>query len=173
MDEMDRAAERWETDREKFIQETLDRAEKLKATGFEKDKIVAAGAIQMTEAVQKAKAEQAVERVQFEESLRTMPKVIVVSPGELVMVSEGGRQVAKLMNETVKIKDHKWVLPVGKAVEVPLVVKQVLDDRRRLQAETEARQDLLSKHPESGVLDRKWKEINSKFNSTTDTLPTA
>jgi hypothetical protein len=38
MDEMDKAASRWEQDREGFIQEVLDRAEKLRATGDAKDR---------------------------------------------------------------------------------------------------------------------------------------
>jgi hypothetical protein len=173
MNEMDKAAERWNNDRESFVQEVLDRAESLKATGSEKDRILANGGNQFTEAITRARAEQVSDNMKFEQSLRDMPKVTIVSPGELVMVSEGGRQVAKIMNETVKIKTHKWTLPAGKAVEVPLAVAKVLDERRRLQAETEARQNLLAQHPESSVLDRKWKEINSKFNSTTDTLPTA
>ncbi len=173
MNEMDEAADKWNNDRENFVQEVLDKAEKLRAADTAKDRIIAQGSAQFTEAIAKAKAEQAVEHVKFEQALAKMPKVNVISAGELVMVVENGRQVAKLMNETVKIKHHKWVLPVGKNIEVPLIVAQVLDERRRLQAETEAREHLLASNSEGSVLDKKWKEINTKFNSSTDNLPLA
>jgi hypothetical protein len=173
MNEMDKAAQRWNDDRENFVQEVLDKAESLRATGSAKDKILAQGANEVQAAIAQARAEQATENIRFEQSLATMPKVMVVSAGELVMVVENGRQVAKIMNETVKIKNHKWVLPVGKATEVPLIVAQVLEHRRQTQEETHAREALLASNVESSVLDRKWKEINSKFNSTTDTVPIA
>lgn len=172
MDEMDQAARRWEEDREKFVQEVLDKAEKLRAVGNEKDKIIAQGANEFQAAIAKARAEQAVDHIKFEQVLAAQPKVSIVSPGELVMVMENGRQVAKIMNETVKIKHKKWVIPIGKVVEVPLVVAQVLEQRRRTQAETEAREKLLSANLESSKLDEKWKQLNSTFNSTTDTIPT-
>src|SRR5512139_2233616 len=57
MDEMDKAAERWQNDRENFVQEVLDKAESLKATGFEKDKIIAKGANAFSEAIAQAQAE--------------------------------------------------------------------------------------------------------------------
>jgi hypothetical protein len=97
---------------------------------------------------------------------------MIVSPGELVMVVENGRQVAKIMDETVKIKHKKWTLPAGRAVEVPLPVAQVLEQRRKTQQETAIREQALSSNMESSKLDAKWKEINSKFNSPTDTVPT-
>lgn len=171
MDKMDEAAVRWETDRESFITEVMDKAEKLVATGLEKDRIIAKGSNQMVEAVNNARAEQVTEHLKFEQELAKMPRVTVVSAGELTMVMEGGRQVARIMNETVKIKNHKWVLPAGKAIEVPLVVAQVLEERRRLQAETALREKLLSSNVESSIFNQKWQEINAKFNSTTDTVP--
>ncbi len=173
MDEMDKASERWETDREKFINEIMDRAEKLKASGFEKDKILAKGSQEFSDAVRAAKVAQATEKIRFDQELAAMPKVQVSSPGVLVMVSENGQTVPRLMNEEVKIKHRKWVLPIARIVEVPLAVAQVLEQRRRVQAETSAREGLLSSNLEGKILDQKWKEVNSKFNSTTDALPVA
>lgn len=173
MDEMDKAAQAWETDRERFIQEQLDKAESLKATGYDKDKILAKGGQMFTDAVAKARAEHSVELVKFEQQLAAMPKVTIVSGGEIAMVMENGQPAVKLMNEVVKIKNHRWVLPVGQPTEVPLVVKQVLDERRRLQEETRAREKLMSANLESSSFAEKWGEINKKYNSTTDTLPSA
>lgn len=173
MDEMDKTAQRWETDRENFVQEVLDRAEKLRASDMEKDKIIARGSQQFSDAIAKARAEQTVEQQKFAYDLEHMPKVTVVSAGELVMVVENGRSVPKMMNEVVKIKNRRWVLPIGKAVEVPMVVAQVLDERRRLQEETAARERVLSANVEDKTLDKSWKQINEKYNSTTDVFPTA
>lgn len=171
MDQMDKAANKWDQDRENFIQEVLDRSEKLIATGIERDKIIAKGSAEYTHAIENAKAEQITDQLKFEQALASAPKVMVVSPGELVMVVEGGRQVAKIMNETVKIKHKKWVLPAGRAVEVPLPVAQVLEQRRRTQQETAAREQALAANLETSKLDAKWREINSTYNSTTDALP--
>lgn len=173
MDEMDKTADRWNTDREAFVQEVLDRADTLKANGLEKDRIVAKGGIEFQHAVEAARAEQVSQNAAFEMDLARMPKVTVVSPGELVMLTEGGRSVARIMNETVKIKHKKWVLPVGKAVEVPKVVADVLNERRKLQEETAARERVLSANVDNATLEKEWRAINNRYNSTTDTLPTA
>lgn len=165
MDEMDKAAEAWEKDKQKFIEDVLS---KSPPTG---DKDVAKGVETYRNALNEAKAQVVYDRLSFDKAIASMPTVTVVSPGELVTVVEGGRPVNKFMNEVVNIKHRKWVLPVGQAVEVPKLVAEVLNQRRRTQMEQEEREQLLSKRLESDKMREGWEAINKKYNSSTDSLP--
>lgn len=164
MKKYDKAAEKYENNREKYIQEVLDKAASLKATGSEKDKLVAQGTLQLQEAIKEARAKNASDKMVFEENLRRMPKVTVVSPGVWVSGSaSGGAPVHQIVPEEIRIKHLRWVLPPGKPVEVPEVVAKALEDRRRSDAETAERQAALSKIQENDKLTQEISEINNKY----------
>lgn len=171
MDRIDRDTEKWEKDREGFIQEVLDKAESLKPVN--KDKAVADGVQMYQNALAEATAQVAVKRLKFADQLARSPKVTVISPGEIVQVIENGSPVSKLMNEVVRIKHMQWVLPAGVPTEVPEIVAEVLKNRRRGQQETAERQALMMKNMESGKLNDAWNAINNKYHSPTDVVPGA
>lgn len=164
MNAMDFSAEKWEKDRQSFMEEVLSKAESLKDPT---QRTTVKGALQMEQAIQQARAEVVSDRLKFEQELATMPRENVVSPGELVQVMEGGRPSMKIMNETVRIKHKVWTIPAGQVIEVPRIVAEVLRDRRLSEKENQERSDLLSKNLENDKLSAKWNEVNSKYKSPT------
>lgn len=165
MADMDAAVEKWEKDKNGFIQEISDKMDRIRTAS--PDQIIAKGAIQFQEAVTNARAEMHVERLKFKERLSRMPTEMVISPGELVGVMEGGRQTMKILPEVIRIKDMQWVLQPGVMTEVPQVVAEVIRNKRRSEKETQAREDLLQKNYEQPVLQQKWAELNSAYKSPT------
>jgi hypothetical protein len=165
MDDMDRAAEEWETNREKFIEEVLARA------GSPTDKDVVAGMNEYSNALAQAKAEAISDRLTFAAKVAQMPKETITSPGEVVMVVEGGSQVAKMMPEVIRIKNLSWTLQPGVPTEVPSIVADVYRQRRKSQEEDKARRDLLARNLSSEKLAEEWAKVNAQFHSPTDTVP--
>jgi hypothetical protein len=171
MDKYDQATAKYEANRESFVEEVLQRSEKLRATGSGKDKLIARGTLQLQEAITNARAKNASDKLRFEEALQTMEKVKIISPGvwETGYVS-GGQPVQHLVSEVIKIKHKTWVLPVGVEIEVPKVVAEVLANRRRSDQETAERQAVLSKIMNNDQLVAETARINKKYN-TNSTLP--
>lgn len=170
MAKYDMAEEKYNQNRDKFVQEVLDKAAGLKALGDQKDKLIAKGTIQMQEAIQNARAVNASDKLQFEDQMRKMPKVTVMSPGKWESGSvSGGQPVNQLVAEEVRIKHMRWLLPPGVAVEVPQAVAEVLAHRRRSDMETAERQALLSKIMNNDDLTTKMQEINKKYGSNSVT----
>jgi len=165
MHEMDLTAEKWEKDKQAFLQEVFDRADRIRPNNT--DSVIANGAQQMSDAITMAKAKLHTDNLQFKQRLNTMPKETVVSPGELIQVMENGRPVTKLYPEVIRIRTFQWVLQPGVPTEVPSIVADALRDRRRSQDETRERESALMSDSEHGVLERKWAEINKKYNSPT------
>jgi hypothetical protein len=168
----DKKSAEYEADRQKFLKEVDDLAEKVRATGIEKDKLQATGGKMFEEALEKARNERAASLVNFDLELKTMPTEQVVSPGKLEIVSVGGAPTSRLFPEVIRIKHRQWVLPPGKVVEVPKVVAEVLRQRRATEEEQEERKAILSSRPEDVVLAKKWAEIDRKYGTKAhDALP--
>jgi hypothetical protein len=155
-------------EQKKFVEEVLDRAESLKRSGLENDKLIAKGAAQYQEAVVKARADKIAKDLLFKERLMKEPKVLVVSPGQLVTTMENGQQVARIIPEEVHIKGVHMRLPVGVPIELPQTIADYIAERRKSQQETAQRAALLSKNLESSKLAEEWNKIEG---SRTDAMP--
>jgi hypothetical protein len=167
-DQADREiAERLE-EQKKFVEEVLDRAESIRRTGEEKDKLIAQGVAQYQEARATAVAKRAAKNIAFREKISKEPKVMVISPGQLVSTMDHGHQVTKILPEEVRIADMRWVLPPGVPVEVPRTVAGVLEQRRASQIETHKRAELLGKNLEATKLAEEWSKIEG---SKTEPMP--
>jgi paraquat-inducible protein B len=167
-DQVDREIAERLASQNKFVEEVLDRAEKLQRTGEERDKLIAKGVEQYQEARAKAVASKAAKNLAFRQKINSEPKVTVISPGQLVTTMEMGSQVAKIIAEEVRIADMRWVLPPGVPVEVPKTVADYLTERRASQLETNQRAELLSKNLETTKLAQEWSKIGG---SKTDPMP--
>lgn len=165
MAEMDAAAEKWESNREGFIQEVLDRAEKIRSISPER--AIARGALEFQDAITIAKADRATQLMEFHELVRRQPTVTVISPGELVQVMEGGRPTNRMFPEVIRIKDMVWTLQPGVPTEVPKLVADVIRQRRNSEDETHAREQVLSQNLESEEFNKRWSKINSTYKSPT------
>lgn len=152
---------------QKFIEEILDRAESLKRTGLEHDKLIAEGVAIYEKAKHTAAAQIASSNLAFEQKLASEEKVMVVSPGQLITTMEGGQQVAKIIAEEVRIKHKVWIFPPGIPVFVPKTIADFLAQRRSSQIKTNKLQDILSKKLEASKLAEEWNKIGE-----TDAMPT-
>lgn len=165
MDKYDKAAEKFESDKSAFIENVLTKAEKLKAKGTKKDKLIAQGVLEAQEAVKNARASQAVDKLQFEQLIYNQPKVSVTSPGKLVSGIANGQPISQIEPEEVRIRHMRWVLPVGIPVEVPEAVASVVINRRKSEQETRERQLLLQKNMDNDELTRATMALNQKYGS--------
>ena len=117
-DQADREiAERFES-QQKFIEEVLDRAEKIQRTGEAKDQLIANGVAEYTKAKHNAVAEMTMSNLAFRKKLNSEKKVPYISPGQLVTVMENGQQVPRIIPEEVHIKDIHMRIPAG----VPIII---------------------------------------------------
>jgi hypothetical protein len=165
MDEMDKSANDWEANREKFIEEVIARA------GSPTDRDVVTGMSTYSNALAQAKAEAISDRLTFAETVGRMPKEIITSSGEVNMVVEGGSTVAKILPEIIRIKNLSWTLQPGVPTEVPKIVAEVFRQRRGSEAEDKARRELLARNLPSEKLASEWAKLNDQYHSPTDTVP--
>lgn len=163
MDKYDEVAEKFEKNKEAFINETIDRANSLKRTGLAQDKLVASGTIQYQQAIQEQRAHVASDNLAFEDMLARMPRVTVVSPGKMEVIIQGGQNVPTIVPEEIRIKHKRWILPPGQAVEVPEIVAEALKNRRRLEAENDARSGALQKNMNNDQLISEMKKIDREY----------
>ena len=166
MAEMDEQAVKWENDRQAYLEEMERRADRLRLTEAGQEKVRAQAAIDLAEETGKARARMAVDKQEYDAWLARQPLETVVSPGVSVIVNEGGRPTAKLLPEEVRIKHRIWLLPPGVPTDVPQPVAEYLRQRRRSQAETRERQNLMARNLESSVLEQKQRELDKKYGSS-------
>jgi hypothetical protein len=171
MDEQDKEAIKFNEDREKWITNVLNKAEKLKATGDKKNKLIAKGVETFENELALARANQSVDKLKFEQELARQPKVKIISPGRLETIMQNGQPIAKLFNEEVRIKHKVYVLPAGREIEVPQAVAEILANRRKMESENSELQLAGSELPEYNKLNEKMAAIKSKYNSSMDTPP--
>lgn len=169
-DKMDETVRRWEEDREKFISNAYDNANRIKATGDRKERMEARLASDFQTAVTNARAEMAVDNLRFAEQLEHMPMETIISPGVLETGVENGQQVQRLVPEVIRIKGRAWILAPGQPVSVPTIVAERVRQKRRSEQETEERKKLLSGNPERGNMILRWNDISKKYQSSTDLM---
>lgn len=162
---MDEQAAKWETDRQRWLEEVTARADRVRLTEEGQEKARAQAGIDLAAETQKARARITVDRAEYDAWLKTQPFETVVSPGKVIMVSEGGQQTAKLIAEEVRVKHRIWQFPPGVPKDVPAPIAQILRDRRRSEAETQERMDAMKRNMESSLLEQKMKEIDNKYGS--------
>jgi len=163
MDEYDIATEKFEQDKEKYLEEVRKASEAHLATGSAKDKIIANGVQRFQEEVALGRANLTTERLQFEEIIARMPKVKVTVPGKIENYMNGGHATPTLVGEEIRIKHKVWYLPPGVEVEVPEIVATALKERRRIEAENDQRSKILSQNLENNQLIAEMKKIDERY----------
>ena len=173
MSKYDEAAQKFETDREKWLEETLAEGRRTlsKYDSLQQAELQAQGGKMMSDAIAMAHAKSGADRVEFELMLANQPKETIMSPGKFVSVREGESIVSKHIPEEVRIKHKRWVLPIGVPVEVPKLVADVYRKQQRVLEEMRAREALLSKNPESVDLRSAWDGIGRKYGTAGQPMP--
>ncbi len=177
MAKMDESARRWETDRQAWLDEVNRKADAIRPSEAEKEKIEARESTRIQKAVDKARAEFVVEKQMFDQKLAAEEKVTVTSPGEFLLARVGGGPPQpRLYPEVIKIKHREWILQPGVPTEVPKTVAEFMRLKRKQQQELAARQDALSPDPRIGkykeydLVDQRMREIDKQFGSSSDHL---
>jgi hypothetical protein len=172
MARIDKNAKRYEEDREKWLEEINRKADQIRMSESERDKLVATESGRMKKLIEDARAQAVVERQMFDHQLDTEPKVMVTSPGELALVREGPSQVAKLLPEVIGIKHRKWILMPGVPTMVPQTVADRIAQKRRQAVELEERKKAMQAGPdgkfrEAHEIEASMMDLDGKYNSST------
>lgn len=163
---IDKAAEKWDSDRESFLDEVNRNADKLRLVGEAQDKLIAQASGDLKKKIDEAKASVVIDRQMFDEALAREPKETVISPGVPMTIVEHGQQIAVLASEEVRIKHRRWVLQPGIPQEVPLSVANTLRERRKKERESYERRSAMMKNMEMGELEAEMQKIDARYGTT-------
>lgn len=177
LERMERAAEKWDKEREDILLMAQERSDAVDPET--RAKAIARAAKDVQSQAAAIRSNQALSRASFAASLKDMERVEIISPGKIVFVrGAGGAPTPTLMFEEVAINGMRWRLPPNKAVKVPKVVAQRYEQMRLEQEELQARKHVLSathrgkmRHEED--LAKEWDQINARYSSPTEDFPLA
>lgn len=169
MDTYDRAEEKFETDRQGFLDDVTQRAEKLKLTGERKNKLIANASAQYRSLVEETRAAGGVNRSAFDRLIETMPKEQVMWPYSLEIIDGATKEVPLV----VRIRHRAWSFKPGETVQVPTIVAERLREIHQQHQELVERQQALSGDLSDVALAQRWGQISQRYRSSTDTFHTA
>lgn len=171
MDKFDQDEIKWKESRSDFLEEVEAKAQALRIEDPNKRaQLIAREAQRVQMEIQNQLANNSVNQMQFKAMLEAQPKEIIVSPGKLITVNEGGVIQQKLESEVIKIKNLSWVLQPGVPTEVPQLVANEFRSRQKIQAENTERKALLNanKPRDNMEVAQKWNDISKKYGSAAD-----
>lgn len=166
MDSFDRAAKAWETDREKFLSGVDERAEGLRIDDPKaKERLIAKEAQNIQMEIQKQRARNSVDKLQFQQNIEAQEKVIIVSPGVWETVNLNGVIQQVCEPETIKIRHLAWTLQPNVPTSVPKLVADEFYSRQRIRSDSNERKALLNANTiqDSTIVAQKWAELNKKY----------
>lgn len=157
---LDETRKAYEADRVKFIEESLNNAEK-RYTKAEWEQIRAKGLEEYRDALAMERADMESAKLQFHQDLKTMPEIeIDVEPiYETYMVN--GAQSVRVLPQVITILDRRWVLPAGKQ-KVPQIVAEWYEEIKRNRAENRERAEAMS--ADAGRSAQQIEVLNQKIN---------
>jgi hypothetical protein len=164
--EQQEAVRRWENDRAKLVDEWRAVSDAVPADVREKAQATAMNDVKTS--MQYAKAEAAANNIQFKAALAKTPTVKVKRTGIMIQTPKG----MEVEPEIVRLGPAVYVFPPNEEVEVPIQVKEQLDNRDKQKAELEARSEVLSADnikPYNEV-ERRMREIDTEFNTASERL---
>jgi len=164
--EQQEAVRRWENDRAKLVDEWRAVADAVPADVREKAQATAMNDVKTS--MQYAKAEAAANNIKFKAALANTPTVKVKRTGTIVQTPKG----IEVQPEIVRLGPATYIFPPNEEVEVPIQVKEQLDNRDKQKAEYEARAEVLSADnikPYNEV-ERRMREIDTEFSTASERL---
>lgn len=169
-DAMDEAEKEWNQDRHKFVNETIQRAEKHKPVGEEAEREKAKAAKMLRHYIQQAKADKISKQMQLKERLRTMPKRKINVTGKFVGRKVNGQPQKVLEPDVVNIMGIQYVLEPG-VQEVPELIAQRYEQMLESREENRKRKELLEGgRMEAGPLEQKMIEIDQQYGTRREPL---
>ena len=171
MDGFDKAAKAWEDDRAGFLERVKERAEDLRIENPEQLAAMRAKAAQdVMREIQAQKADTSISRMRFEQGLNTQEKEMIMSPGRVATVNQGGVIHQVIEPEVIKIKHMSWTLQPGVPQLVPKLVANEFRSRQKIRNDTNERKALLNANvpQENMVVAQRWNDLNRKNGSSGD-----
>jgi hypothetical protein len=118
-DARDAEARKFEADRMKWWEAQVAKMEKLKKTGFDKDKVIANAADKDRQAREEVRAESADALIRFKQRCAQAPKVTIVSGGIPIRTRSGIKYFPEVIKMIVGSTPQTFVLPMNQGVELP------------------------------------------------------
>lgn len=172
MDNYDKAEAAWRRDQEKFIRDTLDKADHQSKT--EREKLRAKGLKVYKQTRDQAVAERVSDHLQFDAQLAAMPTVDLAVAGRPEMTRDNsGQQVLRLVGEEIRIKSKVWRLEPGRIYKVPIIVKKRYDEIMRDRAENSERAALLDGSKQDMTVAAGMQAISAKYGGKSEAFPLA
>jgi hypothetical protein len=169
-EKLDRAAEAYEGDRERFVEDVFNRSEKLKLTGERKEKLIAQTTQMIREGREKVIATQANRRLRLLYSIQHEPKEKIYVEGVPEMYSLNGMPTVRILPEVIQIMDQKIVLPPGEHW-VPAPFARRHREMMRVRAESEERKKAMdvTNYRNAFEVERLMKAVDNKYGSSHQT----
>jgi len=152
------SSRRFNEDREKFMNDAWDKADKAKPRGSKLDETIAKGTKTMENARVAAVANNATKRLRFKHMIEHGPKRKIFVTGNPVMSNQGFH----LEPEYINIMGFRMVLTPGEH-EVPVPFADRYDDMRRAKEENTKMSQVLSGNLRADELDAKLSAIESEY----------
>lgn len=162
--EQDEAVAAYERDQARFVEDVLNRAEKIAPVGEKRDKAIADGVAEYKRAQDVAKANRVEASLRLMDRVYHDPKVMVdVKPVMETRLVNGTPQVV-VLPQYLHIFDKVFELKPG-----PQLLPKILADRyadiERSQAENEARKKNLAANMNAAKLEQAMRDIDNEYQS--------
>ncbi len=167
----DKAAQAFESDRERFIEEVTEKAEK-RYTKREWEKIQASGLEEYRRARELEKADFEASKLQLHEDLKTMPNVTIIVEPQYELTTIQGAVSQHEVPTIITILDKRWVLYGGQH-DVPKLVAEYYAEIQSIRNENKERMEAgsLDKGRSARAIEIRNLEINQKYSTNRATIP--
>jgi hypothetical protein len=163
------------TDKEGFFNEVFAKADAIRPTGAEEEKIRLKASMAYTAAVEGARSHRTAKKLQLDWDIEHGPKEDVMATGNWITYRVNGQNKPKLQPDVVTIMHRRYVFRPGINNNVP---KRFADAYRQLQrnrSETTERQEAMSLDDigplsEAGQMELAQLKIDRKYGVQRDTL---
>jgi len=179
MAEVDKAAVKWDTDRESFLADVMDKADKLRLSGSKLEELRARELKKFQTEVKKARVGKATERIAFVSWLAKQPKVTVVSPGVVEVVTVDGVPSAQVSPEIFRVRNLTYVLKPGEPTELPEPIAEAWKHQQSVKAGAKATEQVfaldnnvsMGQRHNQEVIAQKLADINQQYHTKGDRFP--
>jgi hypothetical protein len=162
----DRVKEEFETDRVKFIEETLYQADQITPTGAEAERVKVRGQQMMQQAIKDAKNKKSAKAKYLDMLIDTGPKETIYVAPRTVRTSKG----TVILATQLKVGHRKFLLQPGEN-HVPFLVAQQYKESQVAEREQRLRDHAYKSTGHLGQIEKKMQEIDAEFGTSHEVDP--
>lgn len=165
MHTIDRSAREWETDRQKFYEDSLEEGRMNRPTGRKLQDAIETGKKKIAFYRAQSRQKHADKRAWMEKQLRDGPKVEVYVEPNVVVGRIGDHPTTAVEGQMIRINGVQVYLKPGKNMTHPIIAERY-EQIRRSKQETAERKSALSNYDSWRNVGRKMDKINREYGST-------